>query len=97
MRPNPLDLPDFDYVITRADGRGFDLAVDCMCERCGGPTLVLTGATVARVPRGAKRLDFALPCDCPTWRDHAVTAAKGVAFLAACAIGYVFVCGIMLL
>jgi hypothetical protein len=97
MRPNPLDLPDFDYVITRADGRGFDLAVDCMCERCEGPTLVLTGATVARVPHGARRLDFALPCDCPTWLDHAVTAGKAVGFVAAGVAAYVFVCGIMLL
>jgi hypothetical protein len=96
MRPNPLDLPDYDYVVTRADGRGFDLVVDCMCERCGGPTLVATGAMVARVPRGAKRLDFALPCDCPTGLDHAVTLAKGVGFLAVCAIGYIAVCVLML-
>jgi hypothetical protein len=97
MRPNPLDLPAFDYVVTRPDGRGFDLVVDCMCERCGGPTLVATGATVARVPHGAKRLDFALPCDCPTLLDHAVTAGKAVGLIAACAVAYVFVCVLMLL
>jgi len=95
MRPNPLDLPDFDYVITRADGRGFDLAVDCMCERCGGPTFVLTGATVARVPRGAKRLDFALPCDCPTWRDRLIDAGRAVLFLAGCAVAYAYVVVVM--
>jgi hypothetical protein len=93
----PAPLPDFDYVITRPDGRGFDLAVEVCCERCDGPSLVLTGATVARVPHGARRLDFALPCDCPTWTDHAVTLAKGAGFIAACAIGYVFIVGIMLL
>ena len=97
MRPNPIDLPDFDYVVTRADGRGFDLAVEVCCERCAGPSLVLTGATVARVPHGARRLDFALPCDCPTWRDHAVTVARGVGFLAACVVTYAALIVIMAL
>jgi len=97
MRPNPLDLPDFDYVVTRPDGRGFDLVADCLCERCDGPMLVPTGVTVSRVPRGAKRLDAVLPCDCPTWRDHAVTVGKAVGFVAAGVAAYVFVCALMLL
>ena len=96
QRPNPLDLPAFDYVMPRPDG-AFDLAVEVCCERCLGPVIVPTGVTVNHAPRTARRLDFALPCDCPTWRDRAVTVAQGVAFLAMGAVAYVFVCGIMLL
>jgi hypothetical protein len=97
MRPNPIDLPLYDYVITRADGRGFDLAVEVCCEKCAGPSLTLTGVTVDRLPRGARRLDVALPCDCPTWHNRLESVVRGAGFVAACALAYVFVCGMMLL
>lgn len=93
QRPNPLDLPAYDYVVSRPDGT-FDLAVEVCCERCLGPIIIPTGVTVRHAPRTARRLDAVLPCDCPTWRDHAVGVVRGVAL---CAALYVIVCGAFLL
>jgi hypothetical protein len=80
--------------VTRADGTGFDLAVEVCCERCLGPSIILTGTSVRHAPRTARRLDAVLPCDCPTWRDRIVGVAQGVAV---CAALYVLVCGAFLL